>query len=278
MDTPLSPVPVKTGFTLWQLPSQVDTIGNSYVLQSRGGEIIVLDGGAPQEENYLRGVLAALGNRVDAWLVSHPHDDHMGALNAILKDLRGLKIMKIYHSRFSDCLIDSESPYGTYTHEFYRRLSESGVSVADVREPGLRLSFDGLELKILSVTNEEIRINPYNNSSMVIRAWDERKSVVFLGDLGVEGGDKLLNGTFGRELDCDYLQMAHHGQAGVSREFYMQVKFGACLWPTPTWVYNNDIGGGFDTHVLQTIHTRNWMKEKGIRIHYVSCEELARID
>jgi len=27
--------------------------------------------------------------------------------------------------------------------------------------------------------------------------------------------------------------MSHHGQNGVSMDFYRKVKFRACLWPTP---------------------------------------------
>ena len=92
----------KPGFTLWQLPSQVDTIGNSYVLQTDGGRLVVMDGGMKDETLFLKGFLAALGNEVEAWFVSHPHNDHMGALTEILKKPGDLKIRKIYHSRFSD--------------------------------------------------------------------------------------------------------------------------------------------------------------------------------
>ena len=41
-------------FTLWQLPSQVNTIGNSYVIRTDDGQIIVMDGGMKEEEGYLR--------------------------------------------------------------------------------------------------------------------------------------------------------------------------------------------------------------------------------
>lgn len=40
--------------------------------------------------------------------------------------------------------------------------------------------------------------------------------------------------------------MAHHGQNGYDKEFYEKAQFRACLWPTPSWVYNNDVGGGFN--------------------------------
>lgn len=35
----------KAGFTLWQFASQVNTIGNSYVLLTDKGRVVVMDGG-----------------------------------------------------------------------------------------------------------------------------------------------------------------------------------------------------------------------------------------
>ena len=51
-------------------------------------------------------------------------------------------------------------------------------------------------------------------------------------------------------------QMAHHGQNGVSREFYEYIKPQRCIWATPEWLWNNDGGKGFDTHKFQTVRTR----------------------
>jgi hypothetical protein len=53
-----------------------------------------------------------------------------------------------------------------------------------------------------------------------------------MGDCGKEEGYRLLSGPYRKDLDCDYIQMAHHGQQGVSKNFYRTVKFNACLWPT----------------------------------------------
>lgn len=155
--------------------------------------------------------------------------------------------------------------------------SPPATEVVDLREPGLALKIDGLNLKVLGVTNEEFRTNPYNNSSTIIRAWDRDKSVVFLGRRGVECGDKVLAGPYRDDLNCDYLQMAHHGQQGCSEEFYKSIRFRACLWPTPTWVWNNDNGTGINTHNLKTFDTRRWMDEIGITEHHISWQGLTRI-
>ena len=268
----------KPGFTMWQLFSQVNTIGNSYVFLTDKGRVVVMDGGMNDEALYLKGFIAALGNEVEAWILSHPHNDHVGALTEILKKPDGMKINKVYYSRFSDALVGLEQPYDQYAREFYDELDKSGIETVNLTEPGLTVRIDGLNFKILGVANEELTMNPYNNSSMIVRVWDKDKSIVFLGDAGVECGDKVLNGPYRDDLNCDYLQMAHHGQRGCSEEFYKSIKFRVCLWPTPSWVWNNDAGAGINTAHLKTFDTRRWMDEIGIKEHHVSWPGLTKIE
>lgn len=266
-------------FTLWQLPSQVDTIGNSYVIQTANGKVIVMDGGYEVEKDYLRGFIDALGGKVDAWIISHPHDDHISALMAFLENPKGLKIDKLYHSRFTEVLIESESEAAPITRKFYSLLdAATDMEVVDCH-CGDEFEVDGVKFKVLGEKNPELaKVNPYNNSSMVLKMWDDQKSFIFLGDLGVEAGQKLLNSEYAADLECDYMQMAHHGQNGCDKEFYTEAKFRACLWPSPKWVYDNNTGGGFDTGHLKTVEVRGWMKELGIEEHYVSNEGLVRIE
>lgn len=264
----------KESFVLWQLPSQIDSIGNSYVVQTANGKVIVMDGGFEAEKDYLRGFIDALGGKVDAWIISHPHDDHITAIVALLENPKGLKIDNIYHSRFPDVLIDSESEKtAEITRKFYSLLDNAtDIEVVDCH-CGDEFEIDGVNFRILSEKNPEMaNCNPYNNSSMAYKMWDSKKSFIFLGDLGVEGGQKLLDSEYAKDLECDYLQMAHHGQAGCDKHFYESVKFRACLWPSPKWVYNAPMGR------LKTAEVRGWIKELGITEHYVSNEGLARIE
>ncbi len=271
--------PKDSAFTVWQIPSHSNTIGNSYVFRTKTGRVIVMDGGFPEEAFTLRGFIGALGNEVEAWFISHPHDDHMGALNEILKQgLQDLRIKAIYHSSIVDEVIDAEPTEAEKTRDFYERLSKCEAKVVDIQQAGQLLDFDGMKLKIVSVATQ-LTTNPYNNNSMIMRVWDKRKSMVFLGDAGVECGNLALNGPYAEDLNCDYLQMAHHGQNGCSEEFYRSIKFRACLWPTPMWVWNNDTGGGFDTANLTTVRTREWMDAIGIKEHHVSVRDgLWRLD
>lgn len=261
----------KSAFTLWQIPSHKNTIGNSYVMRTTTGKVVVMDGGMPEEAFTLRGFLGALGNEVEAWFISHPHIDHMGALREILADPQDLNIRHIYHSRISEAVKMSEKQNAPDTDKFYGLLDTTKTPVTDIREAGETYTFDGLNIKILSVVNDEFM--GYNNQSMIMRAWDKRKSITFLADAEPKCGDKALHGKFRNDLHCDYLQMAHHGALGCSRELYFYVKCRACLWPTPLWVWNNDYGKGFNTGPLVTLTTRQWMREKGITEHHVTCTD-----
>lgn len=269
----------KGDFVLWQLPSQINSHMNSYVFQLGNGKVVVMDGGSKGEAAYLRGFLAALGNEVEAWFITHPHFDHIEALNEILKAPQGLKINTIYHSRMSAAYLNvHELQYRDLTVEFYERLDQFEGTVVDLTKPGLELVLSHTHFKVLGVKNEEITNNPYNNQSIVIKVWDDSKSVLFLADLGLEGGDKLLSSPYRPELDCDYLQVSHHGQAGVSKDFYRTIRFRACLWPTPEWLYNNDAGNGYNTHTWETVEIRELMDALGINEHHLSFQGLARIE
>ncbi len=47
--------------------------------------------------------------------------------------------------------------------------------------------------------------------------------------------------------------MAHHGQAGATKQLYEAIAPKICLWPTPEWLWNNDAGNGKNTRTMENI-------------------------
>ncbi len=256
-------------FSLTQLSSATDTIGNSYLLVTGSGKVIMMDGGMPTDESKLRSRLAAVGNHVDAWFISHPHGDHVGALIPILENRNGISIGSIYYSRLSSTLLSQESgANNTYATPFYNALAvQTETDVINVQRTGQVFTVDGVSIKVLGIANPEILNNAYNNSSMILKVSDATKSVLFLGDAGEECGEKLLKAYPG-ELECDYIQMAHHGQQGCNQKFYNAAKFKACLWPTPSWLWKAG-----ESSQYKTWETRKWIEAKGITENHVSSIE-----
>ncbi len=202
----------------------------------------------------------------------------MGALTEILKDPR----QNDYRHGLSVADDRRAAPHGHEPQKACGRLpirSAPGFrSGKPEAEPGLEMKIDGMNLKVLGVAHPSILTNAYNNASIVLRVWDRKKSMVFLGDTGVESGKCCSKVLIKPLLDCDYLQNGASRPAGMRRAFYKSIRFRACLWPTPLWVWNNDVGRRFDTAYMKTIETRRWMDEIGITEHYISWQGIVKIE
>jgi len=254
--------------TLWQLPDKSHI--NSYVLRTAGNELIVIDGGKKSNAAELRKFIMERGGHVHAWFISHTHYDHVDALTAILNEPGGVTIDRIYASLPDDEWMKKHQTAGAYNTQmrFKAALKKSEHKLLDL-SPGQKIAFTGVTFEILSTVNPDITNNAVNNQSAVWRVDSSSgNSVLFLGDLGEEGGEKLLAGPYGKRVKADYVQMAHHGQAGVNEAFYKAVDPKYCLWPTPGWLWNSK----------KTPEVRAWMEKLNVEKHYVAKDGLQRID
>ena len=254
--------------TLWQLPGQTRSQMNSYVIRTIGNELIVIDGGTKGDAAYLRKFIRDLGNHVHAWFISHTHYDHVDALTAILNNPGDIKIDKIYGSLPDDAWMKKhQNAHADKTQlQLKAALKKSKRKLLEL-SPGQKIKFKGATFEVLSTVDQKRTKNAVNNQSAVWRVDVGDTSILFLGDLGVEGGEALLASPYRNRLKADYVQMSHHGQAGVSEEFYKTVNPKFCLWPTPGWLWNSH----------RTPEVRAWMEKLSIQKHYVAKDGLHKI-
>ena len=210
----------------------------SYLIVTTNNKVIMVDGGWAGDAPHLKELINSFGGHVDAWFISHPHEDHISALSAILYNPEGITIGTIYHTKASS----SMSNYEVIT--LYSRMEEFvkkfGCKIVDIREPGGRYDIDGVGIKVLSVSDEVLNTSNLNDSSLALRIWDSNKSVVLLGDCMVAEGRKLL-ATCPEDLNCDFLQLGHHGNKGPEKSFYDAVSFHYALVPTADWIWYADL-------------------------------------
>ncbi len=221
----------------------------SYFMVTSGGKIMVLDGGYAEDVPALKGLIKKYGGHVDKWFLSHPHGDHYSALLALLKDMDGVTIGEIIYSRCKGI-----------SNELYTALDalSGGIKVTDIQTSGIRLDIDGVGIKVLSIADPHLHSN-LNNSSMVLRIWDRDKTVVFLGDAGVPLGHKLIS-DYKADLDCDYLQLGHHGNFGCDEYFYRTVRFSWALVPTALWIWHPELFHKTMPSNLDGGLTRSWIE------------------
>lgn len=272
--------PVKADtFTLWQLPSQGPSQMMSYVILTPGKKLIVIDGGMKCDAPYLRDFIQERASEVELWIITHPHLDHMDALGVLLDEKIAPPIKKVFASLPEAEWVKAHNSAGEYEAfmAFTESLKNSGLPCEDA-QLDQKFEIDGLKFHVLGIRNPEFTQNALNNSSMVFRVHDAHKSILFTGDLGLQGGEKLMASPLAEFLPSDYVQMAHHGQRGVDEAFYQKVNPSYCLWTTPLWLWDNDRGEGFDTGPWETVKTRGWMEKLPIKKHYVMHEGLHQID
>lgn len=252
---------------LWMLGSKTGAQNLSIVIKSPHGKLIIVDGGWEADAEKLSSLILQQGGKVDAWLITHPHEDHVGALCAILNDTaRKIKIDKIYCS--------------LATSDWYRQVSPTGAGIADqllsafTKLPvgtvtnnigrGTEINIDDVNIRVLN-NRGVYTYNGVNNSSLVYKIRVSGQSILILGDLAYDGGKDLIKTCTASELKSDIVQMAHHGQQGVDQDAYALIAPTTCLWPTPAWLWNNDNGGGIGSGPWGTLTTRAWMDALGVK-------------
>lgn len=247
---------------------------NSFILTTEDGKVIVIDGGYRSDaDNLLENLRSVTGKEiphVDAWFLSHAHCDHIDAFMELTEHYAdSFTLGTVYFHFPSVQFIRRGEPREVHTaEEFYALLPRFADKICIV-STGDRYSVGEAVFDILYTADPAFPMNTINNSSTVFRLTLGGKTVLFLGDLGAEAGRKLLS-QYGDGLKSDYVQMAHHGQNGVEQSVYRAISPMGCLWNTPLWLWDNDVGKGFNTHIFNTVYTRGWMEELGVKEHYVT--------
>jgi len=256
--------PILGGASITMLNSQTDSQMLSIIVETSQGNLIVVDGGLGADGDYLLSQIKARGGHVSAWLLTHPHGDHAGALYQILQDgVQGITIDGIY--------------YAMGDADWYRVHDQDEQTMAisllgtfeglpqEVLHKVSRNQFFEVDDVIIQAMNDryELAEDTGNNAGIVYKMLINGKKVLFLGDLGEAAGKRLLADCGAEQLKADIVQMAHHGQNGVGEEVYQAINPDICLWPTPKWLWEHD---GSRWKILET---KSWMAKLGNLKHYV---------
>ncbi|MBQ7926353.1 MAG: MBL fold metallo-hydrolase [Lachnospiraceae bacterium] len=214
-----------------------------YTLYNPKRGLIVVDGGWVEDADYVRSVIASLGNRVDAWILTHPHQDHIGAFNVIYNDLREIKLGTVYTVDMAtpeECL--AVAPWDSV--DAYQAFWDLGVEDLQYVYTGDSLEICGLQIEIFSAYGDHVKKYSYdylNDGSMMFKVTGETQSMLFCADVGVGISDYLLD-LWGDKLGADYLQPGHHGYGGLKDDFYQRVNPQVTFFDAPDWMMLDTTG------------------------------------
>lgn len=214
-----------------------------YTLYNPKKGLIVVDGGWTEDAQYVRDIIALAGNKVDAWILTHPHQDHVGAFNVIYADPRDIEIGKVY-------TVDMASPKECIqvaswdSVEAYENFLELEVKDLQYLYTGDELEICGLQFQILNTYGEHVKQysrDYLNDGSMMFKVKAKEQSMLFCADVGVSVSDYLLQ-RWGDTLQANYLQMGHHGYGGLQDDFYQKVDPQVAFFDAPAHMMLDDTG------------------------------------
>ncbi len=214
-----------------------------YTLEDMKGHLIVVDGGWTTDADYVRRTIRGLGKHVDAWILTHPHQDHIGAFTEIYKDLKKIKIDKVYAVDMAppkECK-DSAPWDETGVYEEFLKLD---IPQLQYVHTGDSFEVEGLAFEVLNAYDDYVKDlskDLLNDGSMMFRVTAKEESMLFCADVGKRMSDYLLE-THGGALKSDYIQMGHHGNGGLKSGFYKAVEAKGAFFDAPDWLMNDRSG------------------------------------
>lgn len=178
-------------------------------LISCNGVNILVDGGEERNSQKIINYLKHLEiDKLDCYIATHPHSDHIGAATDILKAIPCDTVFTTYFSEFN---IPTSDLYEEFLDTVYS-VSAQAVAV----EAGDEYTFGDLKINVHAPITES---EDYNEMSVVFTATYESTTVLFTGDTTVEVEQQMLDSGYFQ--DVDVLKVAHHGSTSSSSNEYI---------------------------------------------------------
>ena len=201
--------------------------GNSFVIQLKNGHFIISDGGKQQDMVYLLEYLEKLTPKgqkpvVDAWFVSHAHEDHIGCFFAVSKNLDFIKRISVEGFYFSQpnetvCKLngDTANVKSFLMASKVFRTTKMETTPMYRTHTGERYYFNDISVEIVfsqeifQVENTYAKV--FNDTSTWMMLHIDGQKVLMPGDADALSQASVANIYSKEYLTVDILQAFHHG-------------------------------------------------------------------
>lgn len=241
---------------------KITQYGNSQGAQSqfytieKDGKLVIIDGGWDYQYENVMSVIDKYDGKIDSWIITHPHFDHVGAFNYIMQstelkskiDIGKIYTVEVNQKRYKE----TAQEYDIYEdYEIFDSIMKNMDKVTYLHD-GDELEILGLKMNVLSAWDKDVDSLPdhlCNNGSLMFKLIGNEESILFCADVQSEMEDLITNRNGKEALQADYVQCGHHGNWGLSTSFYDDVNPRVAFLDGPGWLYQtrDDIYDGYKT-------------------------------
>ena len=166
--------------------------GDSIFIELPNKKTILIDAGERNQANKVINYIDTLGySKIDYVVGTHPHTDHIGGLESVIKKY---DIDNIYMPKKS-------SNSATFIN-LLNAIKNKGLKINTAKSGVNIINNDNLKVDILAPTKE---YSDSNNSSAVIKITYINRCFLFMGDAEIES-EKSIS-----DVECDVVKIGHHG-------------------------------------------------------------------
>ena len=173
------------------------------ILLETEGKFMLIDGGNKDDSQLVVSYLEQQGvSELEAVVCTHPHEDHVGGLPAVLA-VYPTKAVYAPTKTYSSKIFDS----------FLYYVDQQGLDVT-IPSPGQLLTFGDMIMTFVGPVQSYAETN---DTSIVISAFFDDVRFIFTGDMEVAAENDMLD-YWGEQMDWDstVLKVGHHGSSTSS--------------------------------------------------------------
>jgi competence protein ComEC len=182
--------------------------GDSELIRYNGTTVLI-DAGEAEEGPGIVTYLKHLGiSDIDLLIATHPHSDHIGGMQDILKNFNVRNV------------IDSGMPHTSPTYQkFLETIDRKNIPYKTVKRGDSFSPAPGLTMLVLSAPDGN-KDQDLNDGSIVLRASYGQINILFEADAGTATEESMMQS--GLPLESQILKVAHHGSPHGTGSIFLE--------------------------------------------------------